>query len=203
MDVIIPGRSAPEIGALLREGLNIKEKDLLRNNDLANYMEGMDILQNEYGKPHQVINDVNEDLDKLKPPTGEKADQGFITFVEKVENICRDMETISCSGDLKNGHMIDVLERKLPSQVSKDLAKHKQKEKVGIMASEDRFGVLMEFLKAEKEVTKDLLHKKETNSDKSKTHSCYVTGHTFTVQHLRGPPRYPKNVNRLGKAEPL
>jgi hypothetical protein len=94
MDVIVPGRSDPEIGALLRDGLNTKEKNLLRNNEMADYMGALDILQNEYGKPHQVINDVNEDLDKLKPPAGEKADQGFITFVEKVENICRDMETI-------------------------------------------------------------------------------------------------------------
>ena len=95
MDVIIPGRSAPEIGALLREGLNTKEKDLLRNNNLADYTEAMDILQNEYGKPEQVISDVNAELNKLKPPTGEKADQGFIAFVETVENICRDMETVS------------------------------------------------------------------------------------------------------------
>ena len=94
---------------------------------MADYMGALDILQNEYGKPHQVINDVNEDLDKLKPPTGEKADQGFITFVEKVENICRDMETISCSGDLKNGHMINVLVKKLPSKVGYDWAEHMQK----------------------------------------------------------------------------
>ena len=59
MDVKVPCRSDPEIGALLREGLSTREKDLLRNNDLANYMEAMDILQNEYGKPQMVISDVN------------------------------------------------------------------------------------------------------------------------------------------------
>ena len=63
MDVIVPGRSEPEIGALLREGLNTREKNLLRNNDMANYMEALDILQNEYGKPELVINDVNVDLE--------------------------------------------------------------------------------------------------------------------------------------------
>ena len=87
MDVIVPGRSDPEIGALLREGLNTKEKNLLRNNEMADYMGAMDISQNEYGKPDLVISDVNADLDKLKPITGEKADQGFLAFVEKVENI--------------------------------------------------------------------------------------------------------------------
>ena len=30
MDVIVPGRSDPEIGALLREGLNTRERELLR-----------------------------------------------------------------------------------------------------------------------------------------------------------------------------
>ena len=128
-----------------------------------------------------VISDVNADLNKFKPPTGEKADQGFINFVEKIENICRDMETVNRSGDLKNGHMIDVLVRKLPSKVAQDWATHKQKEKVGTMVSEDIFKELMDFLKAQKEVTKDLLHKHETSADKSKTHSCYVTGQTFAV----------------------
>ena len=52
----------------------------------------------------------------MKLPSGENADQGFIAFVEKVENICRDMETVSRSGDLKNGHMIDVLVRKMPEK---------------------------------------------------------------------------------------
>ena len=37
MDVIVPGRSNPEIGALLREGLNTKEQNLLRNNKMADY----------------------------------------------------------------------------------------------------------------------------------------------------------------------
>lgn len=95
--MIISGCSDPEIGALLREGLNTKEKDLLRNNDLANYSEALNILQNKYGKPEQVINDVNAELDRSKPSTGEKADQDFVAFVEKVENICRDMETVSSS----------------------------------------------------------------------------------------------------------
>ena len=51
LDVIVPGRSDPEIGALLREGLDTKEKNLLRNNDMADYREALDILQNDYGKP--------------------------------------------------------------------------------------------------------------------------------------------------------
>ena len=49
MDIVVPGRSAAEIGALLRDGLNLKEKNLLRNNDMANYAEALNILQNEYG----------------------------------------------------------------------------------------------------------------------------------------------------------
>ena len=204
MDVIVPGRSDPEIGALLREGLNTKEKNLLRNNDMADYREALDILQNEYGKPEMVISDVNADLNKLKPPIGEKADQGFINFVEKIENICRDMETVSRSGDLKNGHMIDILVRKLPAKVAQDWVEHKQKEKLGSMVSEDIFRELMDFLKAKKEVTKELLHKQESSVDKSKTHSSYVTGQSFTIQQQRASPRYPKNGDkRFGHAEPL
>ena len=129
---------------------------------------------------------------------------GFIAFVEKIENICRDMETISCSGDLKNGHMINVLVKKLPSKVSQDWSKHKQKEKVDTMASEDKFRELMEFLKSEKEVTKDLLHRQETSTDKSRTHSSYVTGHTFTIQQQRDPPKHHKYwEKRFGRLEPL
>ena len=181
MDVIVPGRSNPEIGALLREGLNTKEKNLLRNNDMAEYMEALDILQNEYGKPALVINDVNADLNKLKPITGEKADQSFLDFVEKVENICRDMETVGRSGDLKNGHMINVLVSKLPVKIAQDWANARQKKKMDTMVSEDIFRELMEFLKSEKEVTKGLLHMQETSNDKPRTRSSYVTGQTFTV----------------------
>ena len=113
------------------------------------------------------------------------------------------METISCSGDLKNGHMINVLVRKLPAKVGYDWEEHKQKEKVGSMASEDKFRELMEFLKAKKEVAKAVIHKQELSGENSKTHSCYVTGQTFSVQHQRDPPRYPKSGDRLGGSEPL
>ena len=82
-------------------------------------------------------------------------------------------------------HMIDVLVRKLPAKVALDWYDHKQKEQVGTMASEDVFGELMKFLKAKKDITKEYLHKQETSSDKSRTHSSYVTGHTFTIQHQR------------------
>ena len=36
--------------------------------------------------------------------------------MREVENNCRDKETVSLSGDLKNGNMIDVLVRKLPER---------------------------------------------------------------------------------------
>jgi hypothetical protein len=68
---------------------------------------------------------------------------------------------------------------------------------------EDIFGELMKFLKAKKLVTKVLLHKQETGGDKSKTHSSYVTGQTFTVQHQRDPPKHPKYGDSSGKSEPL
>ena len=135
----------------------------------------------------------------MKPPTGEKADHAFISFVEKLENICRDMETISCSGDLKNGHMINVLVKKLPAKVNYDWQEHKQKEKVGTMASEDKFCELMNFLKEKKEITKAVVHSQEISGEKSKTHSSYVTGYTFSIQQQRDPPKYPKNGEKSFK----
>ena len=123
--------------------------------------------------------------------------------MKKFENICRDMETVSRSGDLKNGHMINVLVKKLPTKVAQDWSLHKQKEKVDTMASEDIFRELMQFLKLQKEVTKDILHRQETSSDKSKTHSSYVTGQTFAVQQQRDQPRHLKNQDSFSKSEPL
>ena len=204
LDIVVPGRSAAEIGALLREGLNTKEKNLLRNNEMADYTEALEILQNEYGKPELVINDVNVELDKIKPASGEKADQSFVSFVEKIENICRDMETVSRSADLKNGHMINVIAKKLPTKVAEDWAEHKQKEKIGLKSSEEIFKELMEFLKSKKEVTKDLISKQEGN-EKSKTHTSYVTGQTFVVQQPKDPPKQGhKNGDRKSvKLDPL
>ena len=98
MDVIVPGRSDPEIGALLREGLNTKEKNLLRNNEMADYMGALDILQNEYGKPALVINDVNADLDKLKPPTGDTCKLEMVMTLEgAIPTTCPNGTTMECT----------------------------------------------------------------------------------------------------------
>jgi hypothetical protein len=43
-----------------------------------------------------------------------------------VENICRYMETVSRSENMKNGQMINVLVGKFPTKVAQDWAKHKQ-----------------------------------------------------------------------------
>ena len=62
----------------------------------------------------------------------------------------------------------------------------------------------MEFLKTEKEVTKDLLHMQDTSTDKSRTHISYLTGQTFTVQQQRVLPKHPKNGDtRFARSEPL
>ena len=37
----------------------------LRNFNLSNYVQALDILQNEYGKAELIINDINAELDKL------------------------------------------------------------------------------------------------------------------------------------------
>ena len=102
-------------------------------------------------------------------------------------NICRDMETVSGSGDLKNGHMVNVLVSKLPVKVAQEWAKNKEKKKMDTMVSEDIFRELMQFLKSEKQVTKDILNRQETISDKTRTHISYVTGQTFTVQQKTRP----------------
>ena len=96
--------------------------------------------------------------------------------------------------------MINVLVKKLPAKVAQDWAKHKQKEKISNMASEDVFKELMDFLKAEKEVTKDLLHKAE-HVEKAKTHTSYVTGQTF-VAKSSGPVQASSGGKKGGKLEP-
>ena len=88
---------------------------------------------------------------------------------------------------------INVLVRKLPAKVGYDWSEHKEEKNVGTMASEDKFRELMTFLKKKKAVTKDVLHKQEISGDKSKTHSCYVTGQTFSVQQQKDLPRHPRN----------
>ena len=59
----------------------------------------------------------------------------------------------------------------------------------------------MGFLKVQKEITKEYLHKQETSNDKSKTHTSHVTGQTFTIQQQRYPTRISKNGEK--KFEPL
>ena len=79
-----------------------------------------------------------------------------------------------------------------------------QKKKMDTMVSEDIFRELMEFLKSEKEVTKELLHRQETSCDKSTAQISYVTGQTFTILKKRVLPKHSKMEEKgIGRIKPL
>ena len=70
---------------MLRDAVPEKHKHLLRNLDLSNHREAMNILQQEFGKPEDLMSWVVGELNRLKPFTSYKL---FMEFVEKVEKIC-------------------------------------------------------------------------------------------------------------------
>ena len=184
-EIVIPGRLDTEIGALLRDAVPEKHKHLLRNLDLNNHAEAMDILQQEFGKPEHVMSWVVGELSRLKPATTDKL---FVEFVDKVERICRDLEAVGMKKDMMNARMISDIVSKLPPVIAQKWAEYKVKNKVGDQSSEKHFEEMYDFMQEYKKVTKNLNPEHQSANPIASTRFCFVTGQTHLAQQ---PPPQP------------
>ena len=188
-EIVIPGRLDTEIGALLRDAVPEKHKHLLRNLDLSNHTGAMDIFQQEFGKPEDVMSWVVGELNGLKPDTSDKL---FMEFVDKVERICRDLEAVDMKKDLMNARMISDIVSKLPPVIAQKWAEYKVKNKVGDQSSEKHFEEMYEFMQEYKKVTKNLNPEHQSANPIASTRLCFVTGQTHVAQKS---PTQPVNRN--------
>ena len=61
------------------------------------------------------------------------------------------------SEELYNATVIATIVSKFPVYIRQEWSKHKISKKVDEMTSEDHFNELMDFLKSQKDITKDLM----------------------------------------------
>ena len=115
--VAVPGRQDNEIGIQLRNAIPRKFVHLVHNHELADYKGMMEVLTVEFGASYLVVDDVVAQIERMKPVIN---DRTFLEFVEKLENIQRDLKALNLVEEIANSAMIGKLEAKLPHLAYRD-----------------------------------------------------------------------------------
>ena len=96
----------------------------------------MEVLDERFGQGCLVIQDIVNQIEKMKPVT---TDKGYIEFVEKVEQMKLDLQALDMLDELANHSNISKLESKLPAMISIDWGKEIMKEKLNRKPSGEKF----------------------------------------------------------------
>ena len=106
-----------DIGVNLRESISTKHSHIVQHLDTSKHKEMMIILEEKFGTKDVVIIDIISQIEKIKNITTEK---GFLEFVEQLEKIRLDPETLGQIYEISNAGYISKIEAKLPIQISTD-----------------------------------------------------------------------------------
>ena len=101
--VNVPGRPDVEIGKNLRDAVPEKYKHYINHLDTAKHSEMMTILENKFGTRTLVVKDITSQIEKFKVVT---TDKSFVEFVEKLEKIKLDLETLNQLEEIGNAGYI-------------------------------------------------------------------------------------------------
>ena len=179
--IIVPNRSAADIGLYLKQAVPSKDVHILANVELENYPEMMNILSSKFGCTRKVVDCIITDIEKLKVVT---TDRMFVDYVEKLERINRDISTIKIIDEIANATVISKLEAKLPVIIYKDWSDLVIEENFDEKTSREKFDSFMTFLSKKKKVVEyQLSDARNSSYHKSQTHSCYVTGVSAKVNN--------------------
>ena len=88
----MPGRADIEIGTNLKNAVPGKYLHLISHLSTSDHEGMMDVLEKRFGSGCLVIQDIVQQIKKMKPVVNEK---GFIEFVEKVEQMKLDLEGLN------------------------------------------------------------------------------------------------------------
>ena len=141
--IIVPNRSAADIGLYLKQAVPAKDAHILVNVDLENYNEMMSILATKFGSTRRVVDSIITDIERLKIVTTDKM---FVEFVDKLERIKRDVTTINIVDEIANATIISKLEAKLPAIIYKDWSDLVIEEDYDSKSSKVKFESFMTFL---------------------------------------------------------
>ena len=146
--VNVPGRPDVEIGINLRESIPQKHLHLINHLETTKHKEMMSILEKKFGSKSLVVRDIISQIEKLKPIS---TDKGFIEFVEQLEKVKLDLETLGQISEIANAGYIGKIEDKLPQLISIDWWKIVVDEELEQELSSVRYDRLMKFLRKAKE----------------------------------------------------
>ena len=179
--IVVPHRSAVDIGIHLLQAIPEKHQHLVANVEIDNYKEMMKILAEEFGTVDQIVDSVVSEIEKIKLVNSDKA---FIEFVEKVEKIHRDLRTVKMLGEVANATNISKLESKLPTVVSREWIETVIKEKLTEKGSNVKFDRFMEFLAQYKKIVRYTMSECRSSAQ---TQTCFVTGLSAKIKQKNNP----------------
>ena len=147
--IIVPNRSAADIGLYLNQAVPVKHQHLISNVDVENYTEMMKILAKKFGTSRLIVESVVSEVDKLKVVTSDKM---FLEFVEKLERLNKDLETVNLVDQVANATVIGKLESKLPPVVEQEWIKRVIYEDLDDGSFKEKFEDFMKFLQKHKDM---------------------------------------------------
>ena len=197
--VAVPGRSDVEIGYNLRDSIPQKHCHLLDHLDTTQHKEMMELLEAKFGNKSLVVRDIISQIEKTKSISSDKA---FIEFVEQLEKIKLDLETLDQISEVANAGYIGKIESRLPFCISTDWWKIVEDEDLDTKLSLERFDRLMLFLtKSKKRVENQTSSLNQIsgggNQGKSITQFNVVTGAVSLVAKQAADSSKKKKKERV------
>ena len=92
----------------------MKLKHLVSNVDLPDWQQMMDIIQKDIATPKLIIDQITQEINKMKIWETDKA---FVDQVNNLERIVRDLRSLGRLSEISNTAMINKLESKLPDKI--------------------------------------------------------------------------------------
>ena len=145
--VVVPGRPQAEIGFTLKSCIPLKFHYLFDNLSLSEHGKMLEILDNKFGKARLIIDETIAEMERIKPVTN---DQDFITFVDKIDKIRRDLSELKMEGEIQNSTVLSKLEQKLPFLVRRDWIVKVSDEAFDAKSPKEIFDEFIKFLKQTK-----------------------------------------------------
>ena len=140
----------------------------------------MEVLKSKFGNPRHIVSSCLRDIDKLKTP---QTDELFITFVEDLEKIERDLKAVNLQDRLYHETVLTKLEHLLPEKVKGDWSEYAcQNDLITDEVSiEDVFKGFMTFLSKYKKRVDWQISQNEVLPSTARSKFCLVTGKTLKV----------------------
>ena len=191
--IVMPNRSAADIGLYLKQAIPEKHKHLIKNVKPAEHEEMMKILSEKFGTTRLLVESVNAELDRMKVPGTDKL---FVDFVEKLEKIRKDLDAVNKFDEIANAQTISKLESKLPQVVMQNWLKEVIKNKYEKGTTKAKLEGMLVFLAEFKEMAE---YGSAFESAGVRTQTCFVTGQSVEKVKPTKEKRFDKSENRSPK----